>query len=136
MGDGKRLPAVRLGPWVLAVLPADIDSVSAPDLGQRLGSLLDPDVGVLVADLTQTGFCDSAGVRMLLLTNRQAAACGAEFRLVVPGSGVQRILQLLGADRVLQLFASMEEALADAPAHVRAGNGGAGDELGGPAQAG
>ena len=119
MADHVR--SVKVGPWVLAVLPVDIDAVSSPALGSELGSLLDGDVTVLVADMTGTGFCDSSGVRMLVLVNRHAAESGSEFRLVIPSSAVRRVLNLMGADQVLKVFGSMNEALVDAPAHVRTG---------------
>jgi anti-anti-sigma factor len=119
MSDG-RLPWVRVGQWMLVVLPVDIDSVSSPALAQELNGLLTPDVNVLVLDMTATGFCDSSGVRTLVLAHRQAQAHASELRLVVPSSAVRRILGLTGADKVLRVFWSMGEALADAPDPVRA----------------
>jgi anti-sigma B factor antagonist len=120
VGDAARLPQVRAGPWVLAVLPVDVDAVTSPEVAHDLHSLLAPDVSVLVVDMSGAGFCDSSGVRMLLLVHRQAQAQSCELRLVVPTSGVRRVLGLMGADRVLRVFATMGEALADAPGPVRA----------------
>jgi anti-anti-sigma factor len=68
---------------------------------------------VVIADLTSTAFCDSSGVRYLLLAHDKAAAHGAQLRLAVQPDGmVLRMLTLMGLHRVLQVHVSLEEATA------------------------
>jgi hypothetical protein len=43
---------------------------------------------------------------------RQATATGTELRLIVPSPGIVRIMNILGVDRVLSLYDSLDEALA------------------------
>lgn len=115
VGKDRHLPSVRMGRWALTIMPTEIDMANAQDLGQDLKTLLDRDGTVLVVDMTQTGFCDSAGIRMLVLTHRQAAERGSQLRLVAPSACVCRVLELSGADQVLRVFTTMNEALVGAP---------------------
>lgn len=123
MSRHQHLPSVQMGTWALTVMPAEIDMANAPDLGHDLRSLLDQGGTVLVVDMTQTGFCDSAGVRMLVLAHQQAAQQGSELRLIAPPSQVRRVLGLSGADQVLRVFPTMSEALMDAPTGLQALDG-------------
>ena len=48
-------------------LPAEIDLNNAEAVSELIGAALEPGVTVVVADLTGTAFCDSSGLRYLLL---------------------------------------------------------------------
>ena len=65
----------------------------------------------MIADLTLCTFCDTAGARMLLLAQRHAVEHGAQLRLVIPGGSARRVLQIMGLDRVLLIYASVDEAV-------------------------
>ena len=66
-------PGSGPGPAVVA-LPAEIDMANADDVGEQLRSAFTPGVTMVVADLTLTVFCDSYGMRALVLARRCAAA--------------------------------------------------------------
>jgi anti-sigma B factor antagonist len=68
----------------------------------------------VIADMTATTFCDSAGVTMLIGAKKQATAHGAELRLLLRCPNVVRVLQIQGVDAVLPIYHSLEEALAGA----------------------
>jgi len=104
----------RTRPAVLT-LPAEIDTCDARQLGQELGTAL-ASATTVIADMTATTFCDCSGVRVLLLAQEQAAADGIELRLVVPSASVLRILALIGADRLLPIYPSLDDALGSEPA--------------------
>lgn len=99
-------------PPVVITLPAEID-VANQDKAYRLFETVPaPGVRAVVADLTGTTFCDSAGFRMLSQVQRDTAARGAELRLAVtPGGAVSRMLHLLDFGRVLSIYPSLEAAL-------------------------
>ena len=65
---------------------------------------------VVIIDMSATRFCDCAGARAIVLAHKRAAEGGAELRLVVTAEPVRRIFGLLGADRLLDLYPSVEEA--------------------------
>jgi anti-anti-sigma factor len=97
-------------------LPAEIDMTNAEHIGAGLRAAFVPGVTVVVADMTATTFCDSRGIRTLMLAHEQAAASDAELRLVVRGTGVLRVLALLGVDSLLAIYPSLQEALPAEPA--------------------
>jgi len=77
----------------------------------ELTSALDDGLTVLVADGTRTTFCASAGVSTLIRVHHQAEPAGTQLR-VVAGPAVRRILDLTGADQVLDTYPSLADALA------------------------
>jgi anti-anti-sigma regulatory factor len=52
-------------------------------------------------------------VTALLLTHHQAAAAGAQLRVVVGSPSMRRILELTAADQVLNTYPTLAAALAD-----------------------
>src|SRR5215469_14885193 len=100
----------RISPTVVT-LPAEIDMTNSDHAGADLEAAVAPGVTIVVADMTATTFCDSRGIRALVLAHKHAAACGAELRLVVPSASVLRVMGLLGADAVLAIYPSLQEAL-------------------------
>ena len=96
---------------VIVRLPAEIDMVNAESIGEELAAMCGPGVAVVIADMTATTFCDSMGVRMLVLARRQAVTGGTDLRLVLPGPHVLRVMKILGVDAVLPIYRSVDEAL-------------------------
>lgn len=112
MHDGTARGTVR--PLIvpeLVTLPAEIDISNADAVREDLEAALRPGVAVVVADMTSTMFCDSAGLRSLLLASEAARAAGAELRLVIPSACVLRIMRVAGFDRLLPVYPAMQDAL-------------------------
>lgn len=96
--------------------PEEIDLANAAGLKAALfeAALLEtaePGRAMVVVDMSRTRFCDSAGLNALVGAARQARADGGEVRLVVVGEAVARIVALTGVDRVMPIYASLEDAL-------------------------
>jgi anti-anti-sigma factor len=93
--------------------PEEIDIANAAELKAALmeAALAEPGRALLVVDMSRTLFCDSAGLNALVGAARQARAEGGEVRLVVTGEAVSRIVELTGVDRVIPIYASLEDAL-------------------------
>ncbi len=102
-------------PAVVIALPAEIDMANAAEVGQQLGSAVEPGVKTVIADMTATTFCDSSGISMLVRAHKQAAANGTELRLVVPATAVLRSLTLASIDQLLPIYPSLSTALAAGP---------------------
>ena len=111
MADLPYLPQ----PMVIT-LPAQIDIANADHVGQELCSAITPDVKTVIADMTATTFCDSSGISMLVRAHKQAAANGAELRLVVLSAAVLRALTLVEIDSLLPIYPTLGRALAEPPA--------------------
>jgi anti-sigma B factor antagonist len=92
-------------------LPAEIDVTNAGEILTLVTDVLAPGVTIVIADLTGTRFCDSAGLRHLLLAHRQAARAGVRLRLVIPPDGpVGRIAELTGISRYLAVYPTVQLA--------------------------
>jgi anti-sigma B factor antagonist len=101
-------------------LPGEIDLNNAEEVSDRISAALEPGVTAVIADLSATTFCDSSGLRHLLLAHERASANGTNLRFAVPADcPVRRILTLTGADRVLDIYLSLEEARAGGPPQGR-----------------
>jgi anti-sigma B factor antagonist len=97
-------------------LPTEVDISNADHVGEQLRAAAAPGVMVVVADLTTTKFCDSAGVRQLALTYDKVADSGAQLRLAVTeGGSVDRILALIGLEQLVPQYPTVEAALAAPP---------------------
>jgi anti-sigma B factor antagonist len=91
--------------------PEEIDITNAAGLQAALLEAAGPGLAIVVVDMSRTGFCDSAGLNALVAADRQARADGGEVRLVVVGEAVARVVALTGVNRVIPVYASLEEAL-------------------------
>jgi anti-sigma B factor antagonist len=107
-----RLPVdvVRGVPVVTA--PGEIDVTNAAALRAALLEAATRGRGAMVADMSGTHFCDSAGLNVLVRAHKRARAEGGELLLVVPATTVLRIFAITGIDRIIPNFSSLEDALA------------------------
>jgi anti-sigma B factor antagonist len=99
--------------------PAEIDISNAGGLREAMRSCLDGGYTTLVVDMSDTTFCDSAGVEQLVQAHRQAMAEGGEVRLVIGAVPVMRLLAIVGVDRVMPIFTSLDEAVTETSAPSR-----------------
>ena len=107
--NGQRFPVRRAGSLAVITLPEEIDLATARQVDEELNSLLIRRPGAVVADLTQTRFCDSAGIAALLRASRRAAVVGVPLRLVC-SEPVMRMIRLVGADQVLEVHPTLAAA--------------------------
>jgi len=99
---------------VIIKLPAEIDVRNAEETGWLLMSAFTWG-GVVIADMTATTFCDSLGTKALLAAHSQASHLGCQLRFALPGGQVLRVLNLLGADKVMAIYPTLAEAVSAAP---------------------
>ena len=101
-----------IGQVAVVTLPGEIDVNNADMVREDLLSVLSQDALLLVADLSKTTFCDSAGVSALVRTFRRATSTARGMRLVVATPAVQRVLSITGVDRLVEIFPSVAASLA------------------------
>ena len=99
--------------------PAEVDISNADELQRAMRSCTDAEHATLVVDMSETTFCDSAAVNQLVRAQKRAAAAGGEVRLVISTASVMRLLAIIGVDRVLPIFTSLEDAVEEASAASR-----------------
>jgi anti-sigma B factor antagonist len=108
----ERIPVLWIGQVAVVTMPAEIDVTNADMVREELLSVLNQGASVLVADLSKTSFCDSAGVSALVRAFRRASAGAAALRLVVGTPAVRRVLSITGLDRLVDIFPSVAASLA------------------------
>jgi anti-sigma B factor antagonist len=98
--------------------PEEIDINNAAGLRAALAdaAAAAPGPGTLVVDMSAPRFCDAAGLHVLVRAHQQAQARGGELLLILPATTVLRIFAIAGVDRIIPNFATLDEALAQAPA--------------------
>ena len=89
------------------VLAGEIDSYTAPELSERL----DADPSLVVLDLTEVRFMDSAGLRALLNAHSAAARHGGSVRLAALQAMPARIVRITRVDAHLPVHATVDDAL-------------------------
>jgi anti-sigma B factor antagonist len=106
-------PVRWAGHRAVVALPGEIDVTNSAQVSAALRQTLADGAVVLVADMTATTFCASDGVKALIDARAAAVAAGAQLRVagVAPGSVVRRVLELTGADQLLDLYPSLDAAL-------------------------
>jgi anti-sigma B factor antagonist len=108
------------GEGVCVVAPAgEIDLASAPRLKSSLVKLLEEGYTRFVADLSEVSYLDSTGLGVLIAFARRL---GDPADLVLAGAPAQVVglLELTGLDAAFTSFATVDEALAPAPAEQHA----------------
>ena len=97
---------------VVVVLPAEIDVTNSEQVYQQLVGVMAPGVDAVIADMMATAFCDSSGVHAIMRAHESAAARDVSMRLAVsPHTSVRRVLQLIGVNRLMPVYESLQDAL-------------------------
>jgi anti-sigma B factor antagonist len=109
------LPVEWRGPLAVVSMPEEIDMANNTEVGDDLMATLDQQPAVLVVDMSQTTFCDSGGVRAVVLAHRKAAASGVEVRLVIAAPAVRQVFSIIGAERLVEMHTDLASALTPVP---------------------
>ncbi len=89
-----------------------LDLLSTAAVKQQLTQTVHDGTPRLVIELSQVGFIDSSGLAALISGLKTARMAGGDVYLVCPGVEVRNILEFTRLDRVLQMYDSLEAALA------------------------
>lgn len=108
-----RATAVQGPRAVVVALPGEIDTSNDREVRDALTRALGNGT-VVIADGNGTSFCSSSGVAALLAAHHEAATAGKQLR-VAASPVMRRVLELTGADHVLDTYPTMTAALAGRP---------------------
>jgi anti-anti-sigma factor len=92
----------------------DIDYYSGPMLYRAIIAAAIPDAPVVVVDLSETTFCDCAGLGSLFHAYQRVGEGGVEVRVVSSNPRVQKTMAISKYDRDLLVFDNLAEAVAAA----------------------
>jgi anti-sigma B factor antagonist len=96
--------------FVVSVL-GEIDLFTGPRFADALFGALNAGATKLVVDLTECGFMDSTGVRILLLVNEELDHAHRPVAVVTDNENVRQVIELTGIDTVVGLYPSRSTAL-------------------------
>jgi anti-sigma B factor antagonist len=66
----------------------------------------------IILDLSRLGFCDSAGLRLLIQLHELTAKAGGWLRLAAPAPALQELIDLTNLHRILAIYPAVEDASA------------------------
>ncbi len=104
------LPVRMIGSLAVITLPPEIDLLNVPQIHDGLADLVGSGPAAVVVDMTQTRYCDSAGIATLVRVAKAARSAQVPLRVAV-SDPVMRIMHLLGAERVVDVYPSLAAAL-------------------------
>lgn len=105
-----RYPESQESQAAIVRMPAEIDIANAGRLVAELAAACDSGVGLVVADMTRTTFCDASGARVLVVAQKRATENGVELRVAVASARVRRVLILLGLDTIVPIYPTLDAA--------------------------
>ena len=108
----ERFPVAWSGRTAVVTATGEVDLTNADGLRNALLSALDAGAVGLVADLSTVTFLDSAGVTALVRASRRSRAGDVTFRLAAAAPPVRRVLNLVGIDRLVEVYPNAAAALA------------------------
>jgi anti-sigma B factor antagonist len=99
------------GSWVVVDVAGELDLYTAPSFRETVLEAADGvDPPRVIVDFQRLGFIDSSGLGAIVACLKHLRERGGELTLVAPdGSGLRRLLDLTGLDRVLTLSATVDE---------------------------
>ena len=101
--------------YATITLPAEVGVTNADQVREELLRAIDDGPELLMVDMTGTSYCAAAGVHVLVDARGRAADAGIGLRVAAGAPTVRRILQLTGADRLIDVYPGLDAALTGLP---------------------
>lgn len=103
---------VRLGPdRVVLGLHGELDLLGAPLLEEEIEKVEAGTLSIVVLDLQDLQFVDSAGLRVILTAHERSRRQGKELALTPGSEQVQRLFTIAGVSEHLRIIDSADELL-------------------------
>ena len=97
---------------LIARVTGEIDLSNADDIGAAIALEMPNRGRVLVLDLTEVEYLDSAGMGLIFRLQERLRARSQTLRLVIPAtSAVQDALRLAGVSGTVEILGTVDEAL-------------------------
>ena len=103
------------GSWAVVDVGGELDLYTAPSFRETvLEASGETDPPKVIVDFRSLGFIDSSGLGAIVACLKHLRERGGDLALAAPeDSGLRRLLDLTGLDRVLTLYATTDEIPAD-----------------------
>ncbi|MGV0781733.1 STAS domain-containing protein [Mycolicibacterium peregrinum] len=101
----------RVGEVTVVAVAGTVDMLTAPKLEEAITSAAKSSPSAIVVDMSAVEFLASAGMGVLVAAREQLGDT-ARFSVVADGPATSRPLKLVGIAEVVDLYATLDEALA------------------------
>lgn len=113
--DQLRVSVTSGDSHTVVVLAGESDVYTYDQLRSALETAAGTGAALLIVDLSGLEFMDSTGVQVLLDIRVMMSDRGGKLALAGPQNTVARVLNLVGADQLIPVYASVGEAVAGTP---------------------
>jgi anti-sigma B factor antagonist len=93
------------GPFTVVAVHRDADIASAGELRRQLHEVIDGGATLLMVDLSDTTFIDSAVLNALVAAHRRIRAADGRFAVLCPERRIRRPFEVTGLDKVFEMYA-------------------------------
>lgn len=93
-------------------LEGEVDVYTAPVLRQAIVDQVEAGVKHLVINLSRVEYLDSTGLGILIGGVKRLKEQGGSLKLAGPSARITRIFEITGLNKIFDVFASEQEALA------------------------
>ena len=97
----------------VVVLDGRIDSQGAVDVEQTLNAAVAAGKHKMVLDMTDVAYISSAGLRILADMVTKCREAGGDLKLIALNRRVLRVFRIIGFDKFLSIYDTLEAAIAD-----------------------
>ena len=94
----------RAGSHLTVYLSGELDGATAPPLTEAVLAQAGPSAQTVYLDLTEVGFCDSAGLDTFVTVHHHVAAHGGKLVLFQPRGIVSRAIAASGVDAFISVL--------------------------------
>lgn len=91
-------------------IDGEIDVYTAPQLRERIVTLIDGGCTNVIVDLSNVGFIDSSGLGVLVSALRRARERDGSVRVVCTQENILKIFRITGLDKVFPIFSDIADA--------------------------
>lgn len=110
MSELARIDATDLDGARLVRVSGEIDLSNAREVMDAIGRAVPNDAVLVVVDLSETGYLDSAGIAMIFRLAERLGHSRQQLRLVVPPDApIRRVLELTSLHRVITIQHTINE---------------------------
>nr|AGS54293.1 anti-sigma-factor antagonist [uncultured bacterium contig00106] len=96
----------------LLTLEGELDSSNAQDVIKHVLNMIENNgMKHLLADLAKLRYINSTGLGAILRISKTIAAKSGNFMIVGPNDNVFEIIEIVGANKLLDIYSTKEEAL-------------------------
>jgi anti-sigma B factor antagonist len=106
------MESVSAGDCAVLRVAGEIDMYTAPELRERVISLIDDGTLHVIVDLREVGFLDSTGLGALVGSLKRLRMRDGSLDLVTNGGRILQVFQITGLTRAFALHSSVPDAIA------------------------